>query len=71
MTSPTRLVPRRLVDDPARETRGPEIRSAAGPPSGTVLARLESRWEDVDPAERGRPKRRYHRLGGARRHRAR
>ncbi|MEO6091014.1 MAG: helix-turn-helix transcriptional regulator [Umezawaea sp.] len=71
MTLPTQLVLRQLMDDPAREMYGLEICSAAGLPSGTIhpiLARLEkvgwleSRWEEVDPAERGRPKRRYYRL---------
>ena len=50
---------------------GLEIGTAADLPSGTVhpiLARLEgvdwveSRWEDVDPREQGRPARRYYRL---------
>jgi PadR family transcriptional regulator, regulatory protein PadR len=48
-----------------------EIGQAAGLPSGTVhpiLARLEgvgwieSRWEDIDPSDAGRPARRYYRL---------
>ena len=71
MTLPTQLVLRQLMDEPSREMYGLEICSAAGLPSGTIhpiLARLEkvgwleSRWEEVDPAEQGRPKRRYYRL---------
>ncbi|WP_284742152.1 PadR family transcriptional regulator [Amycolatopsis sp. RTGN1] len=62
---------RELVSDPARERYGLELCAAAGLPSGTIhpiLARLEkvgwlrSRWEEVDPAERGRPRRRYYSL---------
>ncbi|MGW7534075.1 PadR family transcriptional regulator [Amycolatopsis sp. NPDC054798] len=50
---------------------GLELCAAAGLPSGTIhpiLARLEkagwlrSRWEQVDPSERGRPRRRYYSL---------
>ncbi|MET1074915.1 MAG: PadR family transcriptional regulator [Umezawaea sp.] len=71
MTLPTQLVLRQLMEDPAREMYGLEICAAAGLPSGTIhpiLARLEkvgwleSRWEEVDPAAEGRPKRRYYRL---------
>ncbi|MEU4745883.1 helix-turn-helix transcriptional regulator [Actinosynnema sp. NPDC023658] len=71
MTLPTQLVLGVLLDDPAVDRYGLEICQAAGLPSGTVhpiLARLEqcgwvrSRWEDIDPRERGRPRRRYYRL---------
>lgn len=71
MTIPTQLVLRALLADPTRELYGVQIGDAAGLPSGTVhpiLARLEglrwleSRWEDVDPREAGRPARRYYRL---------
>lgn len=71
MTLPTQLVLRELMTDPDREMYGLELCAAAGLPSGTIhpiLARLEkvgwlrSRWEEVDPAERGRPRRRYYRL---------
>ena len=71
MTLPTQLVLRELLSDPAREMYGLEICAAAGLPSGTIhpiLARLEkvgwlrSRWEDVDPAAQGRPRRRYYSL---------
>ena len=71
MTLPTQLVLRVLLEDPGTERYGLEIGDAAGLPSGTIhpiLARLErlewvqSRWEDVDPSEAGRPARRYYRL---------
>ena len=70
MTIPTQLVLRALLR-PGSERYGLEIGEAAGLPSGTIhpiLARLErlgwveSRWEDVDPVEAGRPARRYYRL---------
>lgn len=71
MTLPTQLVLRALLEDPTREMYGLEICAAAGLPTGTIhpiLARfegigwLESRWEETDPHEQGRPRRRYYRL---------
>jgi PadR family transcriptional regulator len=71
MTLPTQLVLRALIADPARERYGLELGELAELASGTVhpiLARLEacgwveSRWEDQDPHEAGRPRRRYYRL---------
>jgi DNA-binding PadR family transcriptional regulator len=71
MTIPTQLVLRAMLAEPTREMYGLQICAAAGLPSGTIhpiLARLEhlgwleSHWEDVDPAERGRPRRRYYQL---------
>ena len=71
MTLPTQLVIRTLLYEPTREMYGLEICAAAELPSGTIhpiLARLEqvgwleSHWEDVDPSEKGRPRRRYYRL---------
>lgn len=71
MTIPTQLVLRALLEDPTREMYGLEICGKAGLASGTIhpiLARLEtvewllSRWEDIDPAVSGRPRRRYYRL---------
>jgi PadR family transcriptional regulator, regulatory protein PadR len=62
---------RELLADPNRARYGLEICAAAGLPSGTIhpiLARLERVgwlerfWEDVDPHEKGRPRRRYYRL---------
>lgn len=71
MTLTTQLVLRALLEDPARELYGLEICAKARLPSGTIhpiLARLakigwlDSRWEDVDPSEQGRPRRRYYQL---------
>ncbi|MFG2076997.1 PadR family transcriptional regulator [Nonomuraea maritima] len=71
MTIPTQLVLRALLEDPTREMYGLEICHIAGLAPGTIhpiLARfegigwLESRFEDVDPREAGRPRRRYYRL---------
>lgn len=68
MTLPTLLVLRVLLDG---ETYALRICQATGLKSGTIspiLARLADRgwlvqrWEDIDPAERGRPPRRYCRL---------
>jgi len=69
MTLATQLVLRQLLEDPSREMYGLEIGATAGLPSGTVqpiLARLEglgwleSRWEELDPRDVGRPRRRYY-----------
>lgn len=74
MTMPTQLVLRALLADPTAELYGAQIGDAAGLMSGTVhpiLARLEaigwveSHWEDVSPAEAGRPARRYYRITAA------
>jgi PadR family transcriptional regulator, regulatory protein PadR len=71
MTIPTQLVLRVLLGEPTKEMYGLEICAGAGLPSGTIhpiLARLEglgwvqSRWEDIDPEEEGRPRRRYYQL---------
>ena len=62
-----------LLDDPTRELSGLEVCAAAGVRSGTVhpvLARLEgmgwleSRWEDLDPAQERPAPRRIYRLTG-------
>jgi len=69
MTIPTQLVLHALLGSP--EVYGAEVAAATHLPSGTIhpiLARLEglawveSRWEDVDPSQAGRPARRYYRL---------
>jgi len=71
MTLPTQLVLRVMLAEPTEEMYGLQIGQAAELPSGTIhpiLARLEacgwleSRWEDIDPAKEGRPRRRYYRL---------
>ncbi|MFF5172577.1 PadR family transcriptional regulator [Micromonospora sp. NPDC000089] len=82
MTLPTQLVLRAFLDQPEREFYGLELCTAAGLASGTVhpiLARLErqgwvcSRWEQLDPREAGRPRRRYYSMtpdGAEKAHRA-
>ena len=71
MTLPTQLVLSALLEHPTRELYGLQLSEAAGLATGTIhpiLARLEglgwleSRWEDIDPAAQGRPKRRYYKL---------
>jgi PadR family transcriptional regulator PadR len=71
MTLPTQLVLRAMLAEPTQEMYGLQIGQAAELPSGTIhpiLARLEgcgwleSRWEGIDPAKEGRPRRRYYRL---------
>jgi PadR family transcriptional regulator PadR len=71
MTQATQRVLRALLEDPSQEKYGLELCEAAELPSGTIhpiLARfegigwLESRWEEADPREEGRPRRRYYRL---------
>lgn len=71
MTIPTQLVLRAFLNDPTQEMYGLEICAAAGLASGTIhpiLARfegigwLESHFEDIDPHEAARPRRRYYRL---------
>ncbi|MBE1484654.1 PadR family transcriptional regulator [Plantactinospora soyae] len=71
MTLPTQAVLRTLLAHPSHEFYGLELCAAAGLASGTIhpiLARLEtlgwlaSRWEELDPHEAGRPRRRYYSL---------
>jgi len=75
MTLPTQLVLQAFLDafadDPQRQLYGLEVCALAGLPTGTIhpiLARLErlgwlhSEWEQVDPKQEGRPRRRYYRL---------
>lgn len=71
MTLQTQLVLRALLEEPTRELYRLQISQAAGLAPETVhpilahlegLGWLESRWEEIDPAAEGRPKRRYYRL---------
>lgn len=71
MTLATRAVLAAFLAKPADEHYGLQISEAADLPGGTIypiLIRLEgcgwleSRWEDIDPQEEGRPQRRYYRL---------
>lgn len=76
MTQAMQQVIRALLQEPTRQAYGGEICRAAGLPSGTVtpiLARLEnagileSEFEDVDPSDVGRPRRKFYAFttGGA------
>ncbi len=69
MSLQTQAVLRALLDAPHVQLYGLEISKAAGLPSGSlypILARLEregliaSQWEDLNPHEAGRPRRRYY-----------
>lgn len=69
----TKLVLQMLLDAPTDETYGLRVVRATGLPAGSayaILRRLEdeglldSRWEELDRAEAGRPPRRYYRLSG-------
>jgi DNA-binding PadR family transcriptional regulator len=60
-----------MLDEPAMKRSGAEISREAKIGSGTLyplLARLEnvgwlvSEWEQIDPKEAGRPRRRFYRL---------
>src|SRR3982750_3826193 len=71
MTLQTQLVLRAMLERPTHEFYGLEICKASGLASGTIhpiLSRLEqagwltSRWEDIDPHEEGRPRRRFYSL---------
>lgn len=79
MTTQTLAVIAPMLDDPTRPWYGLELAASAGLKSGTIypiLARLEgagwleSRWEDVNPSEAGRPRRRLYELTGLGRERA-
>ncbi|QTI50319.1 PadR family transcriptional regulator [Streptomyces nojiriensis] len=71
MTLATRAVLSAFLAAPADEHYGLQVAEVAELPGGTIypiLIRLEqcgwleSRWEDIDPQEEGRPQRRYYRL---------
>ena len=71
MTLPTQLVLRAMLEEPTRPKYGLQICEASGLATGTIhpiLARfeklgwLESQWEEADPHQQGRPRRRYYRL---------
>lgn len=67
----TKLVLQMLLDAPTDEAYGLEVVRATGLPTGSayaILRRLEdeglldSRWEELDPGDAGRPPRRYYQL---------
>jgi PadR family transcriptional regulator PadR len=62
-----------VAGDPCAEWWGAKIAAAAGLKSGSMYPALmrmerfgwlESRWEEIDPREEGRPRRRLYRLTG-------
>ena len=80
VTLPTAAVLRQMLENPAADHYGFALAEATSFPSGTIypiLARLEtagwlaSFWEQGDPAELERPRRRMYRLTGAGAHAAR
>jgi DNA-binding PadR family transcriptional regulator len=71
LTQPTLKVLRFLLETPREGRSGAEMSKATGVGSGTLypmLARLEtadwltSEWETIDPAEVGRPRKRFYKL---------
>jgi PadR family transcriptional regulator PadR len=73
LTQPTLKVLRFLLENPRDGQSGAEISKATSVGSGTLypmLARLEAlrwlsaEWEQIDPREAGRPRKRYYRLTG-------
>jgi PadR family transcriptional regulator, regulatory protein PadR len=71
LSAPTLKVLRLFLEQPREARSGAEISRVAGVGPGTLyplLARLEmaawliSRWEQVDPTEVGRPRRRFYTL---------
>jgi DNA-binding PadR family transcriptional regulator len=73
MSAPTLKVLGALLSDPRDELSGAEIARITKLASGTlypILLRLEgagwlvSKWEDGDPRELGRPRRRFYRVTG-------
>lgn len=71
MTGPTQQVLREFLADPAAEMYGLELCKAVELAPGTVhpilyrfeeIGWLESRFEEIDPSDAGRPRRRYYRL---------
>jgi len=69
----TKLILQVLLDAPGDEAYGLEVVRASGVPAGTayaILRRLEDeglldgRWEQISPADEGRPPRYYYRLNG-------
>jgi PadR family transcriptional regulator PadR len=75
MTIQRALILRTMLEAPLADWYGLELAQHSGLRSGTVypaLVALEesgilaSAWEDVDPVEAGRPRRRFYRIAGDR-----
>jgi len=71
LTHTTMKVLKRFMDEPRKELSGADITRDTKIFTGSlypILLRLEaagwlsSHWEDIDPKEAGRPRRRYYRL---------
>ena len=71
MSLQTMRVLEAFLDNPTEQLSGADVQKRSGLASGTlypILLRLEaagwfvSRWEAIDPAEAGRPRRRLYRL---------
>ena len=80
MSAPALKVVKLLLDDPSEPRSGAQISKLTRLGSGTMyplLARLEKagwivgEWEDIDPSEEGRPRRRLYHLTGVGRARSR
>lgn len=80
LSGPTLKVLKLYLTTPRADRSGADISKATGVGAGTLypmLARLEvagwfeSEWENVDPSEAGRPRRRFYRLTGLGQTRAR
>jgi DNA-binding PadR family transcriptional regulator len=73
LSGPTLRLLKMLIEKPLEGRSGADISKTLGIGSGTLyplLQRLEnagwlkSEWEDIDPSEAGRPRRRYYKLTG-------
>lgn len=73
LTSPTLKVLKLLMEKPLQGRSGAEVSRVLSIASGTLyplLARLESagwvnsEWENIEPKEEGRPRRRFYKLTG-------
>ncbi|WP_352671987.1 helix-turn-helix transcriptional regulator [Mesorhizobium sp. M0478] len=73
LSSASLKVLRLFVEEPRKARSGSEITKEAGISSGSlypILDRLEtagwftSRWEEIDPSQAGRPRRRYYQITG-------
>jgi PadR family transcriptional regulator PadR len=71
MTKQTERILEALLTDPSADWWGSKIAPIAGLKSGTLypalmrmerLGWLRGRWEEIDPAEQGRPRRRLYRI---------
>lgn len=73
ITKQTEQILEAILTDPTADWWGSKIAPIAGLKSGTLypalmrmerLGWLSARWEEIDPAEQGRPRRRLYRITG-------